>query len=69
MEGCNDNLPDLLAQAFWDRPATPSERIAMLGEVARDAGAIGRHSSGDGLFSVEPAHFLALMLKEITHDP
>lgn len=65
MDG-QDMLPDRLVRAFWNRPANAAEDIAIRGEIGRDAPAIGAHALAcDGaLFSVEPSHFTALMLRE-----
>ncbi|MBT9372897.1 hypothetical protein [Rhizobium sp. CSW-27] len=69
MDG-HDILPDRLARAFWNRSASEAEGVAMRGEIERDAPAIGAHSLGrdNALFSVEPAHFAALMLREACRE-
>jgi hypothetical protein len=55
-----------LAEAYWSRPAAEPELVAMSGEIARDSAwvaTVGREGGAD-IFSLEPAHYTALMLKE-----
>jgi hypothetical protein len=55
-----------LAEAYWSRPAVEPELVAMSGEIARDSAWVAAISMADetDIFSLEPAHYAALMLKE-----
>jgi uncharacterized protein (DUF2132 family) len=60
------DIADALAQTYWARPSVEAELVAMAGEMVRDSAAIAPSPLGKGgaLFTIEPAHFDALMLGE-----
>lgn len=61
------NLMTMLAESYWGRPAIDAERVAMAGEAARDAARIAPLPAGgaDALFTVEPAHFEAILRAQV----
>ncbi|WP_137131118.1 hypothetical protein [Rhizobium sp. FY34] len=55
-----------LAESYWGRHASEPELLAMTGELRRDSASIAPSALGRGgaLFTVEPAHYDALMQAE-----
>ncbi|MDH6267503.1 hypothetical protein M2360_002900 [Rhizobium sp. SG_E_25_P2] len=61
-----DLVVSFLAETFWGRMPNDAERVAMRGQMERDARAIAPRFSVEcsALFGVEPSAFEALMRSE-----
>lgn len=61
-----EDVMKALAQAYWGRPASDAELVAMVGEMRRDSAAIAASPEGQGgaLFTVEPAAFDRILQTE-----
>jgi hypothetical protein len=61
-----EDVMKALAQAYWGRPASDAELVAMVGEWHRDSSSIAASPQGQqgALFTVEPAAFDRILQTE-----